>query len=100
LTTLKASWFLCLENLECLELRSNGITNIDDAVLVKLIKLEELNLVSNRLITIKSNWFKCLESLKCLGLDSNEITRIDDDAFVKLNKLEEINLDSNKLKII
>jgi Leucine-rich repeat (LRR) protein len=53
LKTIQSNWLKCLENLKELNLQFIEKTSIDDDAFDKLIKLETLNLSSNKLKTLK-----------------------------------------------
>uniref|UniRef100_A0A1Y1M5D7 LRRCT domain-containing protein n=1 Tax=Photinus pyralis TaxID=7054 RepID=A0A1Y1M5D7_PHOPY len=86
------------ENLEHLNLGSNGITQIEEGVIAPLKNLKELNLSNNRLKGVKIAYG--MPKLETLDLSHNEIDQIAEGSFGQFLKLKHLLLNHNYLTSI
>ena len=87
-------------SLKQLELHNKGITSIEPRSFVCLQNLNTLNLNTNKLTRIKVDFFKGLKQLKSLYLDGNGVVSIDPKSFDDLHSLETLVLGFNQLEKI
>ncbi|KAG7200166.1 hypothetical protein KM043_000601 [Ampulex compressa] len=87
-------------SLRRLNLRGNGITNIDRLTFSRLTLLEELDLAENYLTSLPSAWMEATKSLRHLNLKFNRLESIEDMAIHRHSSLKHLYLKSNALKII
>ncbi|CAM1325719.1 RXFP1 (predicted) [Pycnogonum litorale] len=85
-----------IENIESLQLQSNGIT-LDGVNFPPLRKLKLLHLDHNKIKEINKDTLSALVSLSGLFLDHNLIEYIHPEAFHKLIRLAEVDLGHNRL---
>lgn len=92
--------FKGLQELIELHLSSNHIESITSDAFIDNVKLEWLNLGSNKLTSVSSEQFKSLSNLRVLDIKENQIEALKSPVFDGLTNLQELNLSHNKLKLI
>ena len=83
--------------LKYLNLKHNGINQIENDTFNTFKNLMSLNLENNELTTLNKNIFIGLDCLKILKIEKNKITSIEDNTFEHLNSLIELDLKGNSL---
>lgn len=90
-----------LRNLEELYFYICHVEKLDSKAFRKLKKLKKLTIIRNELGRIDSNTFQSIEiKLNELDLTSNKIDIIDSNAFEKLTNLKSLNLSYNQLRLV
>ncbi|BFF92088.1 protein toll [Drosophila madeirensis] len=95
---LPAHLFDNLENLESLELGSNGLKHLPHGVFSRMPKLRHLNLWSNQLHNLTKHDFEGASSVVDVDLHANGIEQLPHDVFSLLVNLTEINLSANHFR--
>lgn len=92
--------FKLAKKLVHLNLPSNNVRRLADAVFIHSFGLKSINLSFNRIIDLDRHAFKNLTNLEKLFLSHNHIKRLDEYLFNPLTNLTIINLESNNIEII
>jgi Leucine-rich repeat (LRR) protein len=90
------------QNLVIVDFSYNSIERLEASNILSsnLLKLEHLNLESNRIRIIDADFFSECQNVKTLNLRNNLLENFDDDVFEDLENLEKLDLSSNKLAIL
>uniref|UniRef100_A0A7E4VVA4 LRRCT domain-containing protein n=1 Tax=Panagrellus redivivus TaxID=6233 RepID=A0A7E4VVA4_PANRE len=98
LKNLDAASISVYQELEVLDLSSNGIEELPSNFLVGFPKLRKVKLANNKIRLISDDLFKDLPALEGLDISRNHIERIMVEAFAELKALVSLNLSSNRLQ--
>ncbi|XP_064606178.1 LOW QUALITY PROTEIN: leucine-rich repeats and immunoglobulin-like domains protein 2 [Liolophura sinensis] len=96
ISRVEKGWLYGLKTVEHLSLTHNNIQSIE-AGGWECPKLQELDLMYNKLTTINEWTFQGLPQLKFIYLDHNNISHIDDGAFSGLRKLHNLEMNHNEI---
>ena len=86
-----------LVNLVQIVLNNLSISSIDSNFFKQNIKLQYIDLSSNKINVLPYNTFSHLKNLSTLGFSGNQISVLDNRTFIGLNKLYVLYLSGNKL---
>ncbi|CAG9810927.1 unnamed protein product [Chironomus riparius] len=101
ITEISGSSFYSLDNLQELDLSHNSIQELPYIFSYRnLENLKVLKIASNSLKGIKSTTFMKLTSLTILDLSHNSIKKIGKNSFKFLENLEKLNLGSNRIEVL
>ena len=92
LTGIKNEAFTGLNNLECLDLSTNELLDLEATTFNNLNKLETLFLNTNKLTNIRKETFKNLKTLKKLDISENELDSLEEKSFDGLENLQHLSL--------
>jgi Leucine-rich repeat (LRR) protein len=95
-----ANAFENLNHLQCLHLKKNLITHIDEKHLKNLRNLIILDLAANKIQSIHSNAFRSLTKVYEMHLSANSLREIPEKLFLEMGRLKKLMLFSNDFRYL